>query len=414
MAEGRKGTVMRKIGRVGGFAYVASFMTIFWSSSGLANADQVWADLLPGEWYEVPASALTRYKPDPEPPGLGGYGGLTGAWNGGAFDVARDLFIIWGGGHSDYSGNEIYAFDVNTLSWSRLTEPTPASEIDVPIQDPDKCVYLDGRPRSLHSYDSLEVIPGLGFCIGGKGAYPDGAVCNKQFWCNDFSKQSNAMAGWYRPPGLNILGPFNYQSVNYDSLTNVLYQSGKNQGGWQRLYALDLNADVPAWKILSKAGNAPASVGDVAAIDRVNQILLVVGKKGQLYWDLTASGVWSPTSNYDSITGPRIVADARAPGLEWDEVNQKFIAWVGGTSTYAYDFLTNSWRVCSQSPLNITSPSAPESNGTYGRFQYVPSKNAYVLYNQVEANVFLYRLSAECQASTDELAPAAPTDFMVK
>jgi hypothetical protein len=36
------------------------------------------------------------------------------AWGGGAHDTKRDRLIVWGGGHGDYGGNELYAFDVNT------------------------------------------------------------------------------------------------------------------------------------------------------------------------------------------------------------------------------------------------------------------------------------------------------------
>ena len=51
--------------------------------------------------------------PDPKPPGNAG--AITGAWNGAALDTKRNRLLVTGGGHLDYAGNEIYAFDFGTL-----------------------------------------------------------------------------------------------------------------------------------------------------------------------------------------------------------------------------------------------------------------------------------------------------------
>src|SRR5882724_309805 len=72
-------------------------------------------------WYEIPNTKLRSVCP---PNGFGGSGyafadncwTVLEAWNSAAMDTARNRLIIWGGGHSDYSGNEIYALDLNTLS----------------------------------------------------------------------------------------------------------------------------------------------------------------------------------------------------------------------------------------------------------------------------------------------------------
>ena len=52
----------------------------------------------------------------------GTYGGIT-AWSGAAFDSMNTRLLLNGGGHSDYGGNEIYAFDFDTDTWSRLSDP---------------------------------------------------------------------------------------------------------------------------------------------------------------------------------------------------------------------------------------------------------------------------------------------------
>src|SRR5262249_55208648 len=67
-----------------------------------------------GQWFQVPNSNLSAVLPNPLPPG--NPVNIMAAWSGGAYDTTRDRLIIWGGGHADYAGNEIYVFDVNSLT----------------------------------------------------------------------------------------------------------------------------------------------------------------------------------------------------------------------------------------------------------------------------------------------------------
>ena len=122
-----------------------------------ANATPV-DDLQPGHWYEAPNSQLLDVTPSPVPPGVTGVASIMDAWSGGAYDTQRDRLIVWGGGHTDYSGNELYVFDIETLTWTRLTDPT----YDVGGGAP---YYNDGSPRSRHSYDYLQYLPTIDrFC----------------------------------------------------------------------------------------------------------------------------------------------------------------------------------------------------------------------------------------------------------
>src|SRR5271167_2245505 len=46
-------------------------------------------------------------------------------WSGGAADDAHQRLIMWGGGHSDYAGNEVSVLNLTgTPSWERFTSPT--------------------------------------------------------------------------------------------------------------------------------------------------------------------------------------------------------------------------------------------------------------------------------------------------
>jgi hypothetical protein len=87
----------------------------------------------------------------------------------GAYDSRRDAMLVWGGGHSDYAGNEVYAFDLRTQRWQRLTEPSVADRARAPT-------YPDGQPRARHTYNYLEYVPALErlLCFGASGPWPGG------------------------------------------------------------------------------------------------------------------------------------------------------------------------------------------------------------------------------------------------
>src|SRR3954462_11614119 len=77
-------------------------------------------------------------------------GNVIGAWSGGIADTKRNRMIIWGGGHTDYYGNELYSLNLSNLSLTRLNNPSP---INAPVQNPScASVLSDGAPNSRHSY----------------------------------------------------------------------------------------------------------------------------------------------------------------------------------------------------------------------------------------------------------------------
>src|SRR3989344_5364772 len=39
-------------------------------------------------------------------------------YSGGEFDAERNELIVWGGGHADYSGNEVCTFALSTGAWT--------------------------------------------------------------------------------------------------------------------------------------------------------------------------------------------------------------------------------------------------------------------------------------------------------
>jgi hypothetical protein len=56
---------------------------------------------------------------------------IIGAWSSFAWDSRRSSLLIYGGGHANYSGNEVYTFNGRTLLWERSSLPSRVIATDV-------------------------------------------------------------------------------------------------------------------------------------------------------------------------------------------------------------------------------------------------------------------------------------------
>src|SRR5215469_12736325 len=83
-------------------------------------------------------------------------GSAVVAWNSAVADLRRDRLILWGGGHTDYAGNEIYSLELSESppTLVRLNPPSPPNSTNNCVE-----TLSDGRPNSRHTYDSLVYLP---------------------------------------------------------------------------------------------------------------------------------------------------------------------------------------------------------------------------------------------------------------
>ena len=347
-------------------------------------------DLQPGEWYEAPGTHLQAVLPDPVPPNWGGPGSIMGAWSGGAFDSTRGRLVVWGGGHADYAGNEVYTFDVESLAWARLWGPSP----DLPDVGAMASVetYADGNPVSRHTYDGLAYVPtvdGL-FAQGGSrysNGYGTSATWLFSFAGTAWARKADAPDTMYGvlavfdPVTAHVFHQGQSQFSEYDPGADTYTARGAINGGW--------------WH-----------TNETAAIDPVRRLFVAVGSGAMLVWDLAS---WQQLSV--ASTGGDAVIGASAPGFVYAEADARLVAWSGGTSVHTLDPDTWTWTEHPAAATNTVTPSTPAANGTYGRFQYVPSRNLFVVVNSIDTNVFFYRLSTALPPPRDGgLADASPDD----
>lgn len=356
------------------------------SPGGITRSDALTALLVrtrPGEWIDVPNSRMARVvwncAAEPCPAkgplasaihGSSGPSAIMSTWSGATLDTNSDSLIVWGGGHNDYYGNEVYAFGLKTLEWSRLSAPSvvnPGGAVDI---------NADGTPVSTHTYDSLAFLPDTNemFVPGEWGARQ---VDSPQSWLFNLAVQSPNAVGVWKKAALYTVG-----SVD----TVAKYDPGKkrvfviNHGSGLRSY--DPAAD--RWGVV---GNQPLSDYHMTgAISSDLHILVATGNGFLNVINLTSGIVSLPIASGD-LTAQK----GNAPGLVWDPRANMFVAWNGGSTLYTLDPRTWQWTAQRAASTNTVVPSAPAGNGTFGRFQYDAMHDAFVVVNDINQDVYIFK-----------------------
>jgi hypothetical protein len=365
-----------------GLAFLSLILCMAGTALGAGPID----GLRPGEWYEVPNSKLRSVLPNPIPPGGTGPTSIIIAWNSGAYDTTRDRYIVTGGGHQDYGGNEVYAFDLNSLTWSRIWGPSPSIP---PTGGSCNEAYADGNPASRHTYDGVEYLPEVDqLWLHGGSLYCGPGGASTATWTLDkstlrWTRRANGYQVW------------ELEEVSaYDPNTGHVFAAGPASG--QVLSEYDPLDN--AWK---RKGSSSVTYGQAAVIDPVRRRFISMGNGGPVYsFDLDSPSLTRQTL---STTGDQAMVSTRYPGLAYDPVTDRIVGWRGGASVYTLNLDTRAWTKIDPAPTNSVIPTNPPGQGTYGRWRYVRSKNVFIVVNSIDQNVYIYRLSA-----ADGVAPAKP------
>jgi len=306
------------------------------------------------------------------------------SYSGGWYDPQYHQFCIFGGGHWDYSGNEVWCLDIATLVWNEVY-----SADVVTTQAGDQGAYNNynntlypgalfssagepienANPMSRHSYDQMEYVEGLGPVVWGGYMWGDGVTTN---WC-DMCKDTWALKlNNFNAPRWQYLYDTTNPSPNTTAGVGASAYSFKNK----LMYALvtgdtwTFNPADKSWSQIVTTGSAPYSIEMTMEYDSKRNVLYTFGgtypDNPNLYRFDIKSNVWSLLS--PSGVGPG-VETVRGPGLAYDAANDVLLVYKNG-NIWAYDPTNNSWS-------QFNSASGPTADGwdAYGRFRYDPVNN---------------------------------------
>jgi len=321
---------------------------------------------------------------------------VIGAWGGGAYDTRRDRLYIWGGGHGDYSGNELYSLDIRTGLWSRLTNPSCPNLPGDPlwINPPDGGVLALADPygpNSRHTYSELAFVQHLDkfWIYGGSLASGSGGMA-QDIWL--FDPVTNTWATVGVLPGVPSSGYY-MPICDYDPITRRVYAKNSNQFHYY-------NPDTAVWtKLVNYATPSISGMGngDIGGcIDPIRRKFFCIGPSG------TYCTLMDPpyTTTLLTTTGdwPK-----HAGGLAYHPGTGFLVGWDGsnesvGVGDYVNIHLfnpdTNIWTtiVTTGYPTKFTKTGGTTTHGTYNRWRFSPLLNGFVVVNSVDDYAYLYQL----------------------
>jgi hypothetical protein len=278
--------------------------------------------------------------------------------------------LVWGGGHGDYAGNEVYAFDTEALKWERLTDPSLGDKASLTDRDP----LADGNPASRHTYDGLTFLPSRGVLVAQGGATAGAGNGSEVTWAFDPGKREWTNRSASGPSPKQECCNF---TMDCDRSTGKIVLR-TTSSIWSYDYDKNTWSKKMDWALPSRPR--------ASRVDPKRGLFFSLGNGDFLAYDI--AGDRDVTQAWKTAGGDSILA-AYGPAMDYDAKSGKIVAWNGG-SPYALDLDTKVWT-------KLSAAGAPPKGGewgTYGRFRYLPEDNVFILVNSVDENVYFYKMTA--------------------
>lgn len=383
--------------------------------------------------------------------GVGSPRSIIAAWSGFAWDSNRGDLLIYGGGHANYGGNEVYRWRGTTQLWERASLP---SEITKDALGNYRSVDgPDNAPVAAHTYDNNIFLPKLDrFLTFGGAAYNNGdaylrdngagasrytgpylwdpskadpnkvggttgshvqrvapypEVVGGRMWQNRDIKLN--LAGTPALPGAHVSGCTAYA---VEAGQDVVYVGARlGSGVANHLFRYVINdVNNPAADSWTKVGgyyDGPQTE-TVCAYDAVQKLFVRVGNKSRpfLFWNLNTP---SATANYEkaiTFTEPsgefqsRLNAgtlDMSFCGFDFDPVRRKYALWCAGGEVWlltppASVGSPTGWLLEKRTPPSGSTPTSAVGSGILGKWKYIVELDAFMaLQDSYAGNVWLYK-----------------------
>ncbi|MFK7885294.1 MAG: hypothetical protein AB8G16_00385 [Gammaproteobacteria bacterium] len=330
-------------------------------------------------WEQVPNTRLDQINPCPgdrcDYSGNLGFKAVVEAWNGAALDQKESRLYVYGGGHTDYWGNEVYELDLVAWNWTRLSEPSPPGD-DFFDEAAERSGRMpDGSPRVPHTYDSLVFDPEQRalLAIGAVGTSPNSIAGHRHVERFDV-----ASTRWREPLAAADVSGYFLGGTALDPKTGLVWIHTSGAG---QLASFD--PVINRWTNYIRSArfkNFSLSAGG-------NELLMLggCGRRRCNHWlhDLTR-----PDSDPRDLSGLADIARSEGPGLTYNSKLGKFAAYVDGVLYHIDTAGSGSYEAVAKGPASTL-------RGVFGRFAYVPAKNAYVYVAATDQDVWVRYLDKD-------------------
>ena len=365
------------------FSNIANITTAVAPPPPLPNLPVWMTGLAIGQWFSIPNTSISNADPATTPNGNWGPQSKIFAWNSVVVDTRNSkVYSVAGGGHQDYSGNEVDVLDLEVAipAWSQVLAPTPNSQL-LDCQS----YYADGRPASRHSYYGLTFSEANDRFMLFGGAH----------WCslgNFFAPISsyNITANTYNPAGTHPDLPSAFKgttSFALDPSTGDVYAANNFVfGRWNRASN--------TFTTLNPTGSGPNSVGEaMSAMDTTRGRILILGGQGPTHHHYTLS---SNTFASITLTGANpadvtAVGNAGQASLVYVAAIDRYLVRRGGAGGTVYQINPATFDVSIFATTNGGSIPGTQ-NGPYNKFVYVPRLGGCIYVPDYGGNVWFVRV----------------------
>lgn len=377
---------------------------------------------------------------------------IIGAWSSFAWDSNRGDLIIYGGGHANYSGNDVYRWRARTLRWERAA--LPSETVFIGKNNWTAIDGADAAPTSAHTYDNAVFLPradrylnfggaiynsGSGYVrpseadpniqrytgpylfdpsradpnkVGGTtGSHvqrvaPFPEILGGEMWQNrDLMK--NLPSSLLPRSFVNGCTAYSHESAEHD----VVYIAARTNPA---ATAIDLyryqitDVSTPSLDVMTRVGrySSSPSAQTTCGFDPVANVVLRTGSNTSplYYWSLATPG----STNYEkrvSVTGSvktlsdQLTAMGRAISscaMDYDPNRQRHVLWCGAGQVWSVrapePLAVDGWEVERLDPAVGQVPPNDVGVGILGKWEYIPGFDVFIgLVGSVDGNIWVYK-----------------------
>lgn len=295
--------------------------------------------------------------------------------------IGRKIYSVAQGGHGDYWGNEVLAFDVDTGLWSLVLASSPPGAFI------DGGPYADGRPAATHGYYTWQPVPQRNWLVSaGQAATANNGGTFKR--CTVYDITANAYLRQGTMPDMPVQPIGAEYGVGTDPATGDVYACYSGN-----LYRWTQSSNT--WDLVGGLVNS-AGYETVLCTDSTRGRMLILAGQGS---QVTANLLTFATQrmSYPTMSGNLSVA---APGGQWGTaycpVTDRIYAMeTAAAAAQLYEIHPTSFVIVAKATTGAGSMPAAV-NGVFGRLKKVTYASGAVgglmYFPRYSANAWFLRL----------------------
>ncbi|MEZ5502870.1 MAG: Ig-like domain-containing protein [Halioglobus sp.] len=395
--------------------------------------------------------------------------GIIAAWSGFAWDSRRGDLIIYGGGHANYGGNDVYRWRGTTLDWERMSLPS-----DIASLGSYPWLTVDGpnaSPQAHHTYDGNIYLPIVDrfLTFGGAGFNfaqpyiiqdPDGPLVingntyrnTGPYFFDPARADENKVGGLtgshsqWNNPNLWVIGgemwenrdvPKNLPDANFpphfiENSAGYTQENGKDvvfvHGAQQYLDKYTINdIDDPTQDSWEQVGYGIGWGQPVGAYLPTLDLFVRISPGLFAYWDLSTPGPTNPLVPFvpNGQFVPTTLGDNNNGlgdyGMDYDAPRNRLLLWGGGGDVWAlYPPPVVSpvgWRIQKLQSASTQTPGPYPGAGVLGKWKYIAQIDAFIALeggtfaDSYAGNIWVYKPENWIEPVSDDphITIAAPT-----